>query len=424
MSVTSTGSDHHLFPEPTKSVGPKYVIAMFTAQFVFFVALLGPAIVGVAVKINSFVPEAERNSAIGTVMGVGALGAAIANIIFGRLSDRTTSSWGRRRPWIVGGTIVMTAAFALLAMGQSVGMVTLGWFIAQIGANATLAAFLATMSDQIPERQRGSLAAILGIAQNVGILGGTIVAEQFADNLMVMFVGPAVLAILAMAAFAFVLPDQVLPAKPPAMSLAEWGRTFWVSPAKHPDFAYAWLSRFLIVLGTFMFTTFRLNFLIDSLDITQERALSAVTLGVTFYTVALVLSGWIAGKLSDVTGKRKIFVGTSTALFAIGTGMLTQVSSLGGFYLVEVILGLAYGVYMGVDLALVVDVLPNPDDAAKDLGVFNLANAVPQTLAPLVAASLLGVSSATGQNYDLMLYSAAGLTLIGAFVIIPIKSVK
>ena len=90
----------------------------------------------------------------------------------------------------------------------------------------------------------------------------------------------------------------------------------------------------------------------------------------------------------------------------------------------EVILGLAFGVYMGVDLALVVDVLPNPDDAAKDLGVFNLANAVPQTLAPLVAASLLGISSATGQNYDLMLYAAAGLTLIGAFAILPIKSVK
>ena len=424
MSVQAAGTDHHLFPEPTKPVGPAYVISMFAAQFVFFVALLGPAIVGVAVKINSFVPEAERNAAIGTVMGVGALGAALSNIVFGRLSDRTTSAWGRRRPWIVGGTIVMTAAFALLATGQSVGIVTLGWFIAQIGANATLAAFLATMSDQIPEKQRGSLAAILGIAQNVGILGGTIVAEQFADNLMLMFVGPAVFAIIAMAIFAFVLPDQVLPTKPPALSLGEWARTFWVSPAKHPDFAYAWLSRFLIVLGTFMFTTFRLNFLIDRLDLTQGDALAAVTLGVTFYTIALVLSGWVAGKLSDMTGRRKVFVAASTALFAIGTALLTQVGSLNGFYLVKVILGLAFGVYMGVDLALVVDVLPNPDDAAKDLGVFNLANAVPQTLAPLVAASLLGISSATGQNYDLMLYAAAGLTLIGAFAILPIKSVK
>ena len=74
------------------------------------------------------------------------------------------------------------------------------------------------------------------------------------------------------------------------------------------------------------------------------------------------------------------------------TSMLLRMGiTLGGFYLVEAMLGLAYGIYVGVDLALVVDVLPNPDDAGKDLGVFNMANALPQSAAPGLGAALLAV---------------------------------
>ena len=59
-------------------------------------------------------------------------------------------------------------------------MVTVGWCLAQLGANATLAPFIATIADQVPKFQRGSVSALLGIAQNVGILGGAYVAQLFA----------------------------------------------------------------------------------------------------------------------------------------------------------------------------------------------------------------------------------------------------
>ena len=94
------------------------------------------------------------------------------------------------------------------------------------------------------------------------------------------------------------------------------------------------------------------------------------------------------------------------------------------FYLVEALMGVAYGIYVGVDLALVVDVLPNPDDSGKDLGVFNMANALPQTVAPLIGAVLLAVASADNQNYDLLLYSAGVASLLGALIVLPIKKVK
>ena len=422
--VADPDERHHWFREPTEPVKGRFTFALFLAQFVFFVALLGPAIVGIAVKVNSIVPEAERTSAVAVVAGFGAAAAFIANVLFGRLSDHTTSRWGRRRPWIVGGTIVMTIAFVIMALGTNVATVTIGWFLAQTGANAAFAPFIATLADQVPKVQRGKLAAALGMAQNLGIYGGTLVAQFFQDQLLIMFVGPAILAILAMTYYAFVLKDQVLPVRPPRMNLREWAQTFWVSPRHHPDFALAWWSRFLITLATFMFTTFRLFYMQDRIGLDEGSAVAAVSTGVLIYTIVLLVTSPIAGWISDRTGRRKMFVFGSTLVFAIGTLMLTQASDVGHFYAVEAVLGLAYGIYVGVDLALVVDVLPNPDNSGKDLGVFNMANAMPQTLAPALGGALLAINSANNQNYDLLLWVAGIASVIGALVILPIKKVR
>ena len=422
--VALDGHDHHWFTEPTEAVGRKYIAGLVVAQLIFFIALLGPAVIGIGVKVQSIVPDDQKTSALGIVAGFGALFAVIGNVLFGRLSDRTTSRFGRRRPWIVGGTIVMTFAFLIMALSTTVPVLALGWCLAQLGANATLAPFIATISDQVPKFQRGSVSALLGMAQNIGILGGTFVAQQFADQMVILFVAPSILAIGAMLMFAFILPDQHLKVRPPSMTIAEWITTFWLNPLKFPDFAFAWWSRFLITLATFMFTTYRLFYLQDNLGVSKADAPQAVLIGVLVYTLALVLSAYVAGKISDRTGRRKFLVAGSTLLFGVGIFALAHVSTVTGFYLVEVVLGVAFGIYVGVDLALVVDVLPNPDDAGKDLGVFNMANALPQTLAPVLGAALLAVNSANNQNYSLLLYVAAGAALLGALIVIPIKKVK
>jgi MFS family permease len=416
--------EHHWFAEPTKPVSWKYVSALVFAQLIFFIALLGPAIIGIGVKVQQIVPDDQKTSALGTVAGFGALFAVIGNVLFGRFSDRTTSRLGRRRPWIVGGTIVMTLAFVIMALGQTVPVVAAGWCLAQLGANATLAPFIATISDQVPKFQRGSVSALLGIAQNIGILGGTYVAQLFQHHMVILFVVPSILSIGAMLLFAVVLPDQRLPVRPPRMTAREWITTFWLNPLKYPDFALAWWSRFLITLATFMFTTFRLFFLQDELGLSEDDAPAAVTIGVLVYTIALIASGWIAGKISDRTGRRKFLVAGSTLLFGVGIVALAHVGTVSQFYMIEALMGVAYGIYVGVDLALVVDVLPNPDDSGKDLGVFNMANALPQTVAPVFGAALLAVSSPDNQNYTLLLYTAGVAALIGALVVLPIKKVR
>jgi len=410
--------------EASKPVSIGFILSLLFAQFLFFVALLGPAIVGIGLKVQSIVPDSEKTGAIGIVAGFGALVAVIANVVFGRMSDRTTSRWGRRRPWIVTGTVFMALGLVAMALAPNVLLLTISWSVVQLTANAALAPFIATISDQVPRTQRASISALLGIAMNVGVLGGAYVAELFADQMLLMFGLPSIFAIAAMFTYAYVLPDKQLTVPPQKMDFAQWIGTFWVSPREHPDFSLAWMSRFLILLASFMFITFRLFYLQDELGLTKEEAPAVVTRGVLVYTVAFILVCWIAGKVSDRTGRRKVFVAGSTLLFALGTALLVHVETVTGFYVVEALLGAAFGVYMGVDLALVIDVLPNPADAGKDLGVFNIANALPQTAAPLLGAFLLGIASVENQNYMLLLYSAGFAGLLGALVILPIKKVR
>jgi hypothetical protein len=94
--------EHHWFAEPTQPVSRKYVAGLVFVQLIFFIALLGPAIIGIVITVQQIVPDDQKTAALGTVAGFGALFAVIGNVLFGRFSDRTTSPLGRRRPWIVG----------------------------------------------------------------------------------------------------------------------------------------------------------------------------------------------------------------------------------------------------------------------------------------------------------------------------------
>ncbi|MWV47872.1 MFS transporter [Rathayibacter sp. VKM Ac-2803] len=426
---TATVRRDQQFPEPTEPAKKSYIFWLLAAQLVFFIALLGPAIVGIGIKIQALVDAGEiaQNGATGAAAvlgGFGALFATLANVVFGRLSDRTTSRLGRRRIWIVAGTVIMTVAFAIMALAPTLMIATVGWSLAQLGANMALAPFIATIADQVPRFQRGKITAAIGIAQNVGILGGTYVAEAFADQLLIMFVGPAVLAIIVMVVFAIVLPDRRLPTRPPRATLREWAETFWVSPVKHPDYALAWWSRFLITFASFGFTTFRFFYLLNHIEVPEADIPGVISMSVLIYTIGLVGASYFAGWLSDKIGRRKVFVWSSTALFAIGTFALIFVQDIGAFYILEAILGIAYGIYVGVDLALVVDVLPDPENSGKDLGVFNIANALPQTIAPLIGGILVYVSDPTGNNYALWFSVCAIAAIVGALVIFPIKKVR
>lgn len=406
----------------TVRVGPKYLWALSLAQFGLFAALLTPVFVSMSIKAQELNPSSPE-TIVGSVLPFGALGALFANPLFGAISDRTRTRWGRRRPWMVGGVVVFLGALAWLAFAPDVLQLTIAWVLAQVSANAVLATLTASFADNVPEFQRGKASSVIALAQNIAILAGLYLAVYLVGNLPLLFIAPGILAVAVILVYSFVARDELptTPTKP--FSWTTLIASFWTNPIKHPDFGLAWWGRFLITFGTFMFTTYRLLYMQEQIGIADlAEATATVAFGVLLYTVALLVSAAVSGWVSDRVRRRKVFVWGSTALTAVGLVILAHVDSVGGFYFAEIVLGFAYGIYAAIDTALVVDVLPDPERPGKDLGVINIANALPQSLAPAVGLFLLGIGG--GQNYTLMLWGAGVAVLLGALVILPIKKVR
>ncbi|GAA1397028.1 MFS transporter [Luteococcus peritonei] len=412
--------------KPTESKPAWFVASLVFAQFALFVGLLGPVVVTMALKVNTLTSDpAEQVKWVGGVLAPGALAAVFANAFFGRLSDRTTSRWGRRRPWMIGGVLVMVLALVIIALATGKGMLTLGWFLAQMGANAALSPYVATMADQLPDNQYGKVSGLVGMAQNIGIFGATAIGSALATNTLMMFLVPGIIAAIGVIIYALCLPEPVLKQNAYPFDAKTFFGSFWTSPFKFPDFGMVWWGRFFITLASFLFTTFRLAYMKQHLGFGADdaAAAAAVTTGVGIYTVVLIFSSVTAGWLSDRTGKRKMLVAFSTALFALGTYLLLHAGSVTHFYLIEALMGFAFGIYAAVDFALVLDVLPNAEDAGKDLGVFNMANALPQSLAPYLGGYLLGTLGG-GTNFTWLFTVAGVVGLLGAVIVLPIKGAK
>ncbi|QSE77746.1 MFS transporter [Rhodococcus koreensis] len=409
------------FSPPTEKAPAKLVAAMALAQFGLSIALLTPVTASLTIKVQSLVGTDNVIAVFGTVSSIGALAAFLANPIFGRISDRTTGRFGRRRPWLLIGIVGLAVSELVLALVPNVVGIAIAWFAAQAFANAAQAALMASIADQIPPAQRGRVSGLIGVMQQSSKLGAAYVAQFLVANMLLMFLVPAVIGIVFLLPFLLLLPDRPLQARPPREGLRAVLKTFWLSPRRYPDFAYAWASRFMITMALYLFMTYRLLYMQYELDLSLARATAVMATGVLLYTVTLALAGQAAGWLSDKVGTRKPFVITASVIFSIGLVMLTQAHTAGGFYVAEVVLGLGFGIYMGVDLALVIDVLPGQDDSAKNLGVLNMANVLPQTLAPGIGALLIGVG---GHNYDLLLSVAAAVCAVGALLIVPIRKVR
>lgn len=414
----------HLGIKPEAKRPIWFIAGIVLAQFGIYVALLGPATVSIQLKAQTLTTDAAEQVAMtAMVIAPGALAAVIFNAIGGRISDRTTSGLGRRRPWMVLGIMGLTLSLLLIALATGPLMMAIGWFLSQACANLAFAAFLASVADQLPAEQYGKTSGLIGIAQNSAVMVATWLSAAFSSNMLLLFMVPAVLGLVLVSVYALMLPEPVLKANRYPFNLRELVATFWTNPVKHPDFGLAWWGRFLIILASYLFITFRLFYMTNHLGLSAGAAAAAVAVGVTVYTVASMVAGLLAGWLSDKLGRRKVMVAVSILVFGIGTYGLLHVDTVTGFYVCEAIMGIAYGMYLAVDLALVFEVLPDRENAGKDLGVFNMANALPQSLAPGVGGFLLAKLGG-GTDFTALLVAAAISALFGAILTMFIRGVK
>ncbi len=351
------------------------------------------------------------------VTGMGAVVSMVSGPLFGALSDRTASRFGRRTPWIVAGVAGGAGALVLLAGADTVPVMALGWCLVQLTLNAAFAALTAAVPDRVPHRQRGAVGGWLGAAQILGVLAGTGLATA-AGGVAAGYVACAGFAVLGTLPYVLLHRDPVLPAgRRPPLSGRALAAGFWISPRRHPDLGWAWLTRFLINLGNALALLYLLYYLRDVLHRPDPGGgvlvLTAVN-GVTLLGTVVVGGFW-----SDRVGRRQPFVLWSGVIMTVATGLLAGWQTWAGALCAAALLGVGFGVFTSVDFALMTDVLPAAAHRGKDLGVINIANSLPQVAAPALAAPLVHHLG----GYRTLYAVAAAVGLVGALLVRRIRGV-
>lgn len=420
MSVQAPAAGAAL-AEPTQRVSAVLLGTMALCNLGVMLAFYAP-LQNLLPRLSESVAGASgKESALAVITGVGVIGSVVGQPLTGALSDRTTSAWGRRRPWLLGGALAGAVAVALLPYLSSLAAITLLWLVAQFTINATFAALTATIPDQVPVDQRGIASGLMGLAQTVGIVAGVALVSFLVTSLHAGFALTGLLLATLTVPFLLRVHDPRLePAERPLFRWSEFFRGFWVSPRLYPDFAWAWGARFAVQLGNAIGTVYLLFFLKDRIGLPETDAEQAQTLVIALYAAGSILTAVVGGYVSDRTGRRKRYVIISTLVMAVAAVMLAMFTVLPMVYVAGFLLGAGYGWYQGVDQALVTQVLPGARDRARDLGVINIANSAPQVIAPVIA--YVCVIHLGGYP---TLYLATGLvTLVGAWAIRPIRSVR
>ncbi|GAA1639193.1 MFS transporter [Kribbella alba] len=400
--------------EPVVAVQGRWTAAVVLANVGVFAAWLGPIQVLLAKQSDAIAPG-NKEFVFGLVTGVGAAVSVVANPLFGALSDRTASRWGRRVPWVFGGAVGGAIGLLVLAGAGAVAWMLLGWCLVQLFCNALLAAITAAIPDRVPKLQRGVVGGWVALAQTLGALVGVGLATAV-GGVGVGYLACAVFLLISVVPYLLGSGDQRLASRTP-FAWPEFLRGFWVSPRRFPDFGWAWLTRFLLNLGNGLGTLYLFFYLQDA--VSYDNPDTGVLILTAIYSVCVLLTAVASGSWSDRLGRRKVFVTWSGVVMAVGAVVLAVWPTWSAAVVAAVILGVGFGVYLSVDFALLTEVLPSARDRAKDLGVINIANSLPQVIAPAIAAPVVKYVG----GYPMLYGSAAAVTLLGAVLVRRVRAV-
>ena len=229
------------------------------------------------------------------------------------------------------------------------------------------------------------------------------------------------------------------PPAPKNLPPFRWGEFLrgLIQPLRDHDFRWVFVTRFLMVMGTFTIQEFLQFFMRDVVkDFTlfgrtvAANAESAVSFFVVGLLAGAIVSSLGAGILSDKFG-RKFMVYISSALQAIVPIVFVFYAPFGLVVGLGLVFGLGYGAYQAVDWALASDVLPSETDYAKDMGVWHVAFTFPQVISTPIAGLLLDrfqvVGAQTGHptlGYTMIFGLATLYFILGTVFVRNIRKVR
>lgn len=383
-------------PAPDRQPAVRLYSLLALNNAAMFAAYAGVNTILIPGRIAAIDPR-HKVTDVALVAGVSAICAVLANPVGGALSDRTRSRFGRRRPWLLIGSLGALAGMAVLADARTLAILLIAQCVTQAMTNVYQAALTAIVPDRVPARRRGSASAVIGVAVTVGTAGGTAAAAELASSRTAFYV-------LALGLVGAALLLVVLTGDPPVARRApaegQPGRDQRPRLARRVagalavlrggDLAWVFAGRAAMILSYNLVFVYLLYIVADYVrkpaGITAAQGVAILTvISVATSIVAIVVAGILADRLS----RYRIFVFASSLLGGAAL-ILPAISPAWNVILAcAAVEGLAIGVYLAVDTALVTLVLPSAQTAARDLGVVNIANAAPPVAAPFIASLIV-----------------------------------
>lgn len=391
----------------------------------FLLLALYSGVLGVLLpnQIAGIAPESKESS-LAWLFFVTSIFSTLATPLSGALSDRTRTRWGRRSPWIGIASLIGSAAlFGVSFMTSMVSLMVL-WIIAAVAYNSMQPAMTTLIADRFAPEHRGSVSGLIGAGTTAGLTAGTFVAGYLASQPVVaygLFAGAIAASCIAFVALNREPSSEALPARP-----IVWGsffKSFWISPRKHPDFAWAFASRFLIYMGYQAVAAFLLYILADYIGLGLAKANIAIANMAIITLVCSIVASLLSGWLSDRWQRRKPFVILGSLIMGIAMVVLLTMPTMQGMWIYAAVIGVGYGMFMSIDTALMTQVLPSGSlgDEGKDLGVLTTAINIPQIISPMMALALLNIFN---NDYRAIFVAAVIFVFGSALCVIPIRSVR
>lgn len=396
------------------------------------IAWAAPSQLLIANQILNWHPD-NKEALLATIMAIGGLLGLIASPLFGFLSDSTKSNrLGRRAPWIIVGATACAMALIAMAFAPNFIVLVILWCVFQSMIAAASNPAQAIPPDRVSRQQYGVVSAVMGIGWTMAVVIGTLVGESLSikgayfatAGLMIALILPYLLKYNA----ATVLPAQEPQRASSLMESLTRGAdaeaelsgvtvetergTGW---AAYKDFLWVFVSRLAVTLGNTVALFYLLYYLRDHVGLDDPDFGVLILTGV--YALVVVGSSILSGKLSDKLGVRKPFVFFSCLGVATACGLMAVAHSFWVVIVAAVILGAGWGVFTAIDQALINQTLPHAATRGRDVGFMALAAAIPNLLAPVLAAfALLQLGGYAG----LYLISGA-LAVVGALAVTRVK---
>lgn len=434
-------------PHKRLNVRDQLVLSVFWLSLNAQSAALFPIVI--PLQILLFLPAGKIGNAqqallLGWISAVGAVVSLIMPPVFGMMSDNTRGAWGRRRPYIAAGALLLVVSALLLAVAGSIAIFVLALILNQIGSNAANASYQALLPDRVPKEQRGAASGYLGLMTIIGNIGSLGLAGLLLGQVSLTSTGSDVIRrgatlfyvltgiILIMGALITLIGVHEIPLVPTArestrkqesnlLRFRRWFVLNWIAPWREYNFMLIFLTRFAVMMGLTLFMTFIEYYFANVAN--EPNFVQATAVVALLALAGAICSAFVLGIYSDRV-RRAPIVCVSTLFMAMASFAFVIAPGSFPLWILGILFGIGYGAYTSVDWALAIDAMPSLRTVGKDFALWGSSTNLSAILAPAMGSFIIYLISfyaATALGYRVVFAVATLFLLAGAVFVLKIR---